>query len=167
MTLEIIIIIALILIGVALMMAEIFLLPGITIAGFAGGLLMIASIAYAFYYIGPEAGYITIGANIILTAGAFVFLIKSNAMERISLKKDIDSVVDQPELHTLHAGDKGIAASRLNPIGKAEFGDTIVEAKSFTGEFIDVGEPVEIIKVEKSNVSVQPLHEIENQNNIN
>lgn len=167
MTLEIVIIIGLILIGVALMMAEIFLLPGITIAGIVGGLLMIASVVYAFHNIGSEAGYITLGANIVLTAGAFVFLIKSNALDHISLKKNIDSVVDQPELHVLQVGDRGVAISRLNPIGKAEFDDKIVEAKSFTGEFIDVDEPVEIIKVEKTNVLVQPLHEIDNQNNIN
>lgn len=167
MTLEIIIIVGLILIGVALMMAEIFLLPGITIAGIAGGLLMIASVVYAFYYIGPTAGYITIGANVILSAGAFAYLVKSNTLDRISLKKDIDSVVEQPELLSLQAGDRGIAISRLNPIGKAEFDNKIVEAKSFTGEFIDVDEPIEIIKVDKTNVLVQSIHEIENQSNIN
>lgn len=167
MTLEIIIIIALILIGVALMMAEIFLLPGITIAGIAGGLLMIASVVYAFYNIGDTAGFITIGVNIVLTAGAFLFLIKSKSLDRISLKKDIDSVVEQPELENLHVGDKGIAISRLNPIGKAEFGEKIVEAKSFTGEFIDSEEMIEIVKVGKTNVSVQPYHDIDNQTNIN
>jgi len=167
MTLEIIIIVVLILIGVALMMAEIFLLPGITIAGIAGGLLMIASVVYAFHYIDNTAGYITIGANVVLTAGAFVFLVKSKSLDRISLKANIDSVVDQPELQTLHVGDKGITISRLNPIGKAEFGETIVEAKSFSGEFIDNGESIEIVKVGKTNVLVQPFHEIENKNNIN
>ena len=44
MTVEIIIIVCLIVIGVALMLAEIFLLPGITIAGIAGGVMMVGSI---------------------------------------------------------------------------------------------------------------------------
>lgn len=167
MTLEIVIIIALILIGVALMMAEIFLLPGITIAGIAGGILMIASVVYAFHYIDDTAGYIVIGANVILTAGAFIFLVKSKSLDKISLKTNIESVVDQPELKSLQVGDKGIAISRLNPIGKAEFGEMIVEAKSFTGEFIDADEAIEIIKVGKTNVLVQSFHKIEDKNNIN
>jgi len=157
MTLGIIIIISLILLGVALMMAEIFLLPGITIAGFAGGLLMIASIVYAFYYMGETAGFITIGANVVVGAGAFVFLIKSKTLDHISLQTNIDSIVEQPEILQLKIGDKGKAISRLNPIGKAEFGEYTVEAKSFTGEFIDEDEPVEIVKVDKTNVLVQSL----------
>jgi len=155
MTLGIIIIVCLILLGVALLMAEIFLLPGITVAGFAGGLLMIGSIVYAFYYMDAPAGYITIGANIIVSIIAFIFLIKSNTLDRIALKTDIESKVDQPEIQHLTIGDQGIALSRINPIGKAEFGNIIVEAKSITGEFIDVEEQIEIVKIEKTNVHVK------------
>lgn len=156
MTLGIIIIICLILLGVALMMAEIFLLPGISIAGFAGGLMMIASIFYAFYYMGATAGYITLVANVVVFVASLIILVKSKALDHIALKTDIDAKVDQPELQILKAGDKGITLSRLNPIGKAEFGDYIVEAKSFTGEFIDAEQTVEIVKVESNNVLVQP-----------
>lgn len=159
MTIGIIIIVCLILLGVTLLMAEIFLLPGITVAGFAGGIFMIGSIVYAFYYLNTTAGYITIAANILVSAVAFVFLIKSGTMERIALKTDIVSKVEQPEIAQLNTGDKGIALSRINPIGKAEFGNIIVEAKSVTGEFIDVDKKIEIVKVEKTNVLVQIITE--------
>lgn len=161
MALSIIIIVCLILLGVALMMAEIFLLPGITVAGFAGGILMIASIVYAFYYMGSTPGYITIAGNLIICSIAFIFLIKSNTLDRIALKTDIESKVDQPELQQLKIGQKGVAISRLNPIGKAEFGEIIVEAKSFTGEFIDSEEKVEIVKIDNSNVLVQTITQTE------
>ncbi|MDU1905545.1 MAG: nodulation efficiency protein D (NfeD) [Dysgonomonas sp.] len=161
MALGIIIIICLILLGVALMMAEIFLLPGITVAGFAGGILMIGSIVYAFYYMTPTAGYITIGANIVIGIGTFFYLIKSNTLDKIALTTDIDSKVDQPEVKNLSLGDKGIAISRINPIGKAEFGDNIVEVKSFTGEFIDVEEKLIIMRIENTNIWVQTIHENE------
>lgn len=157
MTGEIIIIVCLIVIGVALMLAEIFLLPGISIAGIVGGVMMVGSIVYAFYYVDATAGYVTIAANIIIGVGAFVFVIKSNALDHIALKTDIDAVVEQPEIQTLSVGDKGIALSRLNPIGKVEFNnESVVEAKSVTGEFIDEGENVEIVHVEKSTVLVKP-----------
>lgn len=156
MTVEIIIIICLVVAGVALMLAEIFLLPGITIAGIAGGVMMVGSIAYAFYFVGETTGYITIAANVIVGIGAFIVVIKSNALDHIALKTDIEAIVEQPEIKSLSVGEKGIALSRLNPIGKVEFvNDAIVEAKSVTGEFIDAGENVEIVHIEKAVVLVK------------
>lgn len=157
MVLSIIIIVCLILLGVALMMAEIFLLPGITIAGFAGGLLMIGSVVYAFAYMGSASGYVSIVANVIVFGIVLVFLIKSKALDRIALKTDIESTVDQSDLQQLRVGERGIAISRLNPIGKAEFGEIIVEAKSFSGEFIDNETKIEIVKIDNSNVLVQTI----------
>lgn len=159
MTLGIIIISCLILLGVALMMAEIFLLPGITVAGFAGGILMIGSIVYAFYYMNATVGYITIAANAVIGLGAFFYLIKSNTLDRIALNTNIDSKVDHTEIDHLHPGDKGIALSRINPIGKAEFGENIVEVKSFTGEFIDTEEHLVIMRIENTSVWVQTVHD--------
>lgn len=156
MTLEIIIIVSLIIIGVGLLLAEIFLLPGITVAGIAGGVSMIGSIVYAFYYVGETAGYISIVANLVIGVGAFVFIIRSNTLDHIALKTDIEATVDQSEIKQLSVGEKGIALSRLNPIGKAEFREEyVVEAKSITGEFIDEGAEIEIVQIEKSNVLVK------------
>ncbi|PXV62995.1 NfeD-like partner-binding protein [Dysgonomonas alginatilytica] len=168
MTVEIIIIAFLIILGVGLLAAEVFLLPGITIAGIAGGLMLIGSIAYAFYYIGETAGYITIAANLIISVAAFLFILKSNALSHIALKTDIDATVDQTEILQLNIGQTGITLSRLNPIGKAEFDNQyIVEVKSITGEFIDEGENVQIVKIEKSSVLVQSVPQSENQTSIN
>lgn len=158
MTLEIIIIIFLILLGVALLMAEIFLLPGITIAGFGGAIMLIGSIVYAFYYLGETAGYVTIGTNVVIGVGAFTFLVKSKTLDHIALKTDIDAKVDQPMISKLAVGQRGIAVSRLNPIGNAEFdGQYVVEAKSINGEFIDAEEEVEIVKLETMSVLVKPV----------
>lgn len=168
MTVEIIIIVFLIILGVGLLAAEVFLLPGITIAGIAGGLMLIGSIAYAFYYINETAGYITIAANIIISVAAFLFILKSNALNHIALKTDIDATVDQTEILQLNIGQIGITLSRLNPIGKAEFDNQYtVEVKSITGEFIDEGENVQIVKIEKSSVMVQSVPQLENQTSIN
>ncbi|MFR9165618.1 MAG: NfeD family protein [Dysgonomonas sp.] len=160
MAIEIIIVAFLIILGIALLMAEIFLLPGITIAGIAGGISILGGIVYAFTSMGNTAGFITIGVSAVAGCGTFVYLIKSNAINKIALKTDIESKVDQSELQKVKIGDIGKAISRLNPIGKADFNDTIVEAKSFTGEFIDEGAEIEIVKVDSSNVLVQEVNKI-------
>lgn len=155
MAIEIVIVVFLVALGIFLLLAEIFFLPGITVAGFAGALSLLGGIIYAFVYIGNTAGIITTGSSVVIGVGAFVYLIKSNAMSRIALNTDIDSKVDQSDLMKVKEGDRGIALSRLNPIGKVEVGDVIVEAKSFDGEFIDEGQTVEVIKVTGTNVLVQ------------
>ena len=157
MTIDIIIVVFLLLLGVALLLAEVFLLPGITIAGFAGGLSLIGGIIYSFMYLGNTAGVISIGASTVIGVGAFVYLIKSNAMNRIALETDIDAKVDQSDLKQLQVGGRGKTLSRLNPIGKAEFDGVTVEAKSYNGEFIDNDIEVEIIKIDSSNVLVQQI----------
>ena len=93
---------------------------------------------------------------------------KSNALNHIALKTDIEATVDQTEIRQLQAGQIGVTLSRLNPIGKAEFDSQyIVEVKSITGEFIDEGEDVQIVKIEQSSVMVQTVPQTENQTSIN
>jgi membrane-bound ClpP family serine protease len=155
MTLEIVIVVFLVLLGIALLLAEIFFLPGITVAGIAGALSLAGGIIYAFVNWGNSGGFISVIATIVLFAASFAYLIKSNAMANIGLKTDIEAKVDQTELLQLKTGDEGQAVSRLNPIGKAEFNGLTVEAKSVTGEFIDESTPVVIVKVETYNVLVK------------
>jgi membrane-bound ClpP family serine protease len=155
MAVELVIVVFLVLLGIALLLAEVFLLPGITVAGIAGALSLAGGVVYAFIHLGSAAGFITVVSSAVLFAACFAFLVKSNAMSHIGLKTDIEAKVDQPELHQLKSGDAGQAVSRLNPIGKAEFNSLTVEAKSVTGEYIDEGQPVVIVKVEANNVLVK------------
>ena len=54
-------------------------------------------------------------------------------------------------------GDIGITVGRLAPMGKIKVNDEVVEVKS-TGTFIDPGEKVRIIHIEKSLITVEPLN---------
>lgn len=160
MTIEFIIIIALIIAGILFLLAEVILLPGVTIAGFVGAACMIGSVVYAFYYVNNTVGYITIAANVFIGVGAFVFVIKSNTLDHMALKTDIDAVVEQPDIQHLSVGEKGLSLSRLNPIGNVEFNQKyIVEARSITGEFIDAECIVEIVRIENTSVYVKSATE--------
>ena len=56
---EVFIIIALILAGVLLFIVEVFLIPGISIAGIASAICLLYANYYAFDTLGPIAGFIT------------------------------------------------------------------------------------------------------------
>lgn len=157
MAVDIIILTILIFLGLALIMVEIFLLPGITIAGIGGGVILVGGIVYAFLYIGENAGYAKIAASAILGVGSFVFLIKSKTLDHIALKTDITSKVDQSDRELIKVGDQGVTLSRINPIGKAEFkNELVIEVKSFTGEFIDTEVEIEVVKTDSSSILIQP-----------
>ena len=150
---DIIIIVFLMVVSILLIIAEIFLLPGITIAGIAGALFAIGGVSYA-YSVGVITGNITLASSIVSFGGLFLWLVRSNSFSRVSLKTDIESTVESPRDMELNVGDKGITLSRLAPIGKARFNNITVEAKSL-GEFIDENTPVTIKQIEGYNVVVE------------
>ncbi|HBG58114.1 NfeD family protein [Proteiniphilum sp. UBA1028] len=155
MTLNLIIVIALLILGVLFMLVEIFLLPGISIAGIAGAIFLIGGIAYAYLFLGSTAGNISLAASAAALGGTFVWLLRSKSLRKISLDTNIESTVDNTNLQKMVAGDTGITISRLNPIGKVMVNDVVAEGKSMDGEFIDEDTEIEIVKVETYNVLVK------------
>ncbi|MFA7493715.1 MAG: NfeD family protein [Proteiniphilum sp.] len=155
MTFDLIIIIAVILLGVVFMLIEIFLLPGISIAGIAGAIFLIGGIIYAYIFQGSVVGNITLAGATLLLGGSFFWLLKSKSLQKIALDTNIEGKVDTSDLQKITVGDCGVASSRLNPIGQVVVNDVEVEAKSFDGEFIDEDTEIEVIKVEAYNVLVK------------
>jgi len=151
--LNILIVIALCIIGIVLFLIEIFLIPGLTITSIAGAIFSIGGIYYAFRTLGTTAGVITLVSVVVIISIAFVYLIKSKALDRIALKTDIDSTVAAKELTGISEGDKGVSVSRLNPMGKVRVNNITMEAKTL-GEFLDENTTVTVIKVLPSQLIV-------------
>ena len=80
---------------------------------------------------------------------------RSKSLDRLALKKDIDSTVKKPEAYTVKPGDTGIALTRLAQIGNAQFGDYIIEVKT-TGEFIDAKTPIVVERITDGIIMVSP-----------
>ena len=155
MALDIIIIIVFMAVAIILFLLEIFLLPGITIAGVGGVLFAIGGIIYA-YSVGNVTGHITLVSSLILFFGFFFRLLRANSFQRVALKTNVDSTLTSTRDLGLKPGDKGITISRLAPIGKARFDNTTVEAKA-QEDFIDERTPVVIVRIEGYNVIVEPI----------
>lgn len=154
MTFEILIVVALILLGILFMLAEIFLLPGISIAGIAGAIFLIGGIVYSYLFIGSIAGNITLAATAIAMGASFFLLLNSKSLRKISLETNIESKVDNSDLGKISVGDTGIALSRLNPTGKVMVNDLTVEGKSFNGEFIDDDDEIEVVRIDTYQIQV-------------
>ena len=153
---ELLIVIVLCLVGVLLILAEIFLIPGITFAAVAGIAASIGGIYYAFSRLGVAAGFIALFAVLLVITIACIYLVKSKAMDHIALKTDIDSTITTGEELNVVVGDEGIALSRLNPIGKVQVKNTIMEGKSMD-DYIDERTPIVVTCVSPSQLIVKKL----------
>lgn len=143
------------LLGITLLILEIFFLPGTTIAGIAGGLFILASIWVSFASFGNAVGWYTVaGIAIMITLSIFLF-IRLGVMDKVSLKAEIDSKVEAKN-KTVKEGDIGVAISRLAPIGNADINGFVVEVKSVMG-FVDVGTGVKVVSADRQEVLVSPI----------
>ncbi len=157
MTLNITIVIVLAVIGIIFMLIEIFLLPGISIAGITGGALIVGAVVYAYMFLGSTAGTIALISSLAVLAISFIWLVKSRSLQKIGLKTNIEDSVDNSDLLKINVGDKGVSISRLNPIGKIMVNNTIIEGKSIDGSFIDEDIEIEVVKIETYNALVKEV----------
>ena len=154
---DIIIIVTLSLLGILLLLIEIFLIPGITVTAVLGGLFSFGGVFYAFKSLGTTGGFIVLLLNIIVMGVAFVYLIKSRALDKIALKTDSDSTVVSEKDINIAIGDSGITLSRLNPIGKVKVNNITMEGKSL-GDFIDEETEIEVVKVSPTQLLVKQIN---------
>lgn len=151
---EITIVLLLLLMGVIFFLLELFLIPGISVAGIAGTVFMGGAVYYAYYSVGDTAGHLTLAGGVILLTIAIWIFIRSKALEKMSLKAEIDSKNDPMNGMNIQLGDKGIAATRLAPMGRIKINGHIVEAKT-NDDFIDEGVEITVIEVRNTNVVVE------------
>lgn len=91
---NIFLVVLLVLAGVALVLAEMFLLPGFGIAGISGAGCLVASVIVAWIWIGHVAGLITLGACVLVTVISVVVFMRSKTLDKMALDAKIDSHVE-------------------------------------------------------------------------
>lgn len=143
---NILIIVVLVIAAVILFLVELFIIPGISIAGILAGGCIIYANYYAFAYMGPVAGFITLAVSVIACLGSLVWFMRSKTLDKIALKKNITSKVDRSAENKVKIGDTGITTTRLALIGYAEINGDIVEVKSTDG-FMNEKTPVIVNRI--------------------
>ena len=87
-------VVLLVLAGVALVLMEMFSLPGFGIAGISGFACLIGAVVVAWVYMGHVAGLITLGACVVVSALAIWGFLRSNALDKMALDTKIDGHVE-------------------------------------------------------------------------
>lgn len=157
-------------VGAILLAVEIFIIPGFGITGISGILLIIASLFLALVkHPMPktpvdvshlvQASYV-IGASLVATflvaTLSFRFMGKIPFLSKLVLFSEEEGEKgyrSAPLEMGKFMGREGITLTMLRPVGKAQFGDMIVDVVS-EGELIEKGKRVEVIKVEGNRIMV-------------
>lgn len=151
---DITLVVILLLVSVIFLLLELFIIPGISLAGIAGAVAMIVAVYLAYAKIGSAAGHLTLLGGVILNGIAIWLFVKSKALDKMALKAEIDGKNDPLKDITIQVGDTGKAVSRLAPMGKIKINGHVVEAKSPDG-FIEEGTPIRVTEILKTNVVVE------------
>lgn len=145
-------IISLIILGLVLMFAEILIIPGVGFAGILGVISMGGSCYLAFQDYGTTTGLIVLAVILVLLILLLVWALRSKTWEKMSLKDNITSKAVVPEV-SVAVGDKGVAVTRLAPMGNVRFGNSMLEVTSMNG-VINSGEEVEVVMVDDKKIFV-------------
>ena len=164
--------IILFLLGVVLLVVEIFLIPGFGVTGISGIILMIAALVLSRQeFVIPRVpwqwdiflrnlrnvGFGFVGSLVLLVVLLRIFP-RAPGLKRLILESNQDTMagytVQSMESSALLTGRRGKAITALRPAGKAEFEGEVLVVET-DGEFIEPGSQVEVIEVSGNRIVVR------------
>lgn len=149
----------LILLGLLLFVAELVLLPGITLAAVGSFCCLVAAVTWAFVGGSVAMGFIVLGIVVVFLGILMAMFLRPKTWNRVALKTNIESQVQAEDIQNqVEVGVQGSTLTRLAPMGKVQVGDRIFEAKSLDS-YIDPRRQVVVIGYENSNIIVRPMVE--------
>ncbi len=154
---DIYLVLAVIVLGILLVVLEILVIPGTTVVGAVGGILMGTGVVLAYStQTNPLIGHYTLAGTSVATVILLYWAYKVLRSSKYSLYDVIDGQVNVLEAGVVNVGDEGVTLGSLRPEGKA-----LINSKRFAvfsqGEMIDVDTRIEVIKISGNKIIVKPL----------
>lgn len=153
--------IVLLLIGLFLLGAEIYLPGGVI--GFIGVLALIGAVIAGFYAFGAQWGFFSAVAIIVLSGLCIVIWIKyfprTGMGKKLTLSRDGKPYRSAPDEFKGLIGKEGIAQSHLRPSGMALVDGRRIDVVA-EGSWIPDGMRIRIVAVEGNRVIVRPVSEL-------
>lgn len=147
---------ALIVAGLALIIAEVVFIPGTTVVGLLGLVFTAVGVFFSYRNFGNEIGFYVLLGTALTSAGALYFSFRKGAWDSVSNKSVIDSKVNEGMAAHLTEGEEGVTVSALRPIGSAEFQGKIFEVKT-SGEYVSNAIKVKIVRIRLNDIVVEPI----------
>ena len=160
------------LVGVVLLVLEIFVIPGFGVAGISGIALIAVSLVLSLQtFVIPtfEWEWAAFHRNVLIVVGNILgslvavavlahFVPRFRFFSRLVLAETQDAsggyTVQEATEEQRYLGMRGVAVTTLRPSGKAALDEQVVVVES-DGEFIESGAPVEVISVNGNRVVVR------------
>lgn len=146
-------IILLIAIGIALLILEILVLPGL-IAGIIGGVFILSGVMLTYSQYGSQAGHLAAIISALLSASAVIYFLRSKSWKRFGLNTTLEGKTNEVNKLPINEGDVGMTLSVLRPMGTIMVNNIKIEAQS-NGEMIPYNTRVKIIRVLPNKVLVE------------
>ena len=155
-------------VGLALILLEVFVIPGFGIAGILGLILMLASVFYTFFQStdNVSTAMFWLSISIILTSVlailATIFLPKSAPFQHFALSTVMST---EQGYHSAGSqdfesflGKTGVALTPLRPAGTARIDNKRLDVIT-VGDFIAQNTPVKVLEVEGSKILVETIEQ--------
>ena len=153
---EWLIVLSLILFGLALIVAEIVIVPGTTLVGIVGFVCLVLGTGLSFRYFGSNMGWSVTGGTAVASGLILYYSFKANVWGRFSLKSTSASKVNEGELSDVVTGIEGVTLSALRPSGKAEMNNKVYEVRTM-GNYLEPGTKIRVIQILTNQIIVEPL----------
>ena len=155
---ELLVPVALILVGLALVVVEVTVVPGLNVVGVVGVLGAAVGVVVAFVEYGPAGGLGTLAATILTAGGVAYVLWESGAWDRFilsdSLRRDADADAEESESRARLLGKTGTALTPLRPGGVADVAGARVEVET-EGAFVAAGSRVRVVALDRRRILVR------------
>jgi membrane-bound serine protease (ClpP class) len=156
--------------GVGLLALEVFVLPGFGIAGIGGIALVVLALATSLFGAGASWREVGLAASRVMIASATAaagflllmrFLPQLPGSRRLVLESGFAGD-GREAAEALAPGTPGVSITPLRPAGIARLGERRVDVVS-SGEFLEAGCPIEIVRDEGHRVVVRRRSSIESE----
>gem|GEM_PF-783505 len=146
----------LIAIGFAVLMVELFFLPGTSFFGAIGVLIMIVGIVLTYMNHGANTGHATLVLTSIVSVVATFIAFRKFTNSDLGLKAELDGRVNELKDLKVDVLDRGVAFGDIKPQGRARIGGNLYNVDSL-GEFIEDKRDIEIVKITDQKIFVRPI----------
>ncbi|MCC2545862.1 NfeD family protein [Hymenobacter sp. BT175] len=144
----------LLLFGLIFLVAEVVFIPGTTLVGLVGLVLLTAGVWLGYRDLGTPAGHYALGISAVLVAATVYVGLRPKNLARFALTDVNHSRVRDVRNPDVQPGTTGRTLSALRPAGTALFDDDRREVVT-RGEFVPAGAVVRVLGIEQNRIVVE------------